>query len=315
MTNVGALYHRLQNSESFSRLGILRSLDNAWRLTERNYLELQEILSFAHDPPQVQQLLPLYRRPELHLLLNEVTRLLVNYVGSAIMFADFCRRTERRSASLNRSVNGFSEKISELFRSNSLVQFVNKFRNYCIHYDLPNTAISVKWHQQSGWTTGIHLKKEDLESWNEWNKLSKAFLDAAEAEIPLKEILEEYHSLQTDFTTWFKSALGRAYSEEIQFVEVIQEEIKYEESKQYPQELRQAIGKYQGNEPETLFYNLTTDLPSLRQILETNEAPQVRLNKAIEHLESHGHSLPEDIIQELYKIFRTHYGAEFDTKA
>ena len=115
------------------------------------------IAIFAGNYDQLMRGLDQLSRPELLIsvfgqvdqrlfehLSNEVTRLLHNFLGGAGTLVDHTRIFARDMFADSSFMAEYEEKVKQTFSESPIRQFVQRLRNYMLHYALPINTVSLR---------------------------------------------------------------------------------------------------------------------------------------------------------------------------
>ena len=189
----------------------LGGVARTYRVFVGNDREFQAL--FAHYDNNVQARLELWdthNRDGFDAFLDEVDRLLHNYLAAATSLRDHTRRLWRQDPPPDMALTAeYDERVKRTFADSPLANFVQRLRNYMTHSKLPVAQGKFTWEQGSGESSTVALSKAALLEWDDWNVAARAFLDEADDDIDLSDVLRDYTALVHDFNQWF----GRAFVE------------------------------------------------------------------------------------------------------
>ena len=120
----------------------IRALDRSRRLFDRNVEELQRFLGEHSEPPRVLELWSMDNREEFDLFLEEVGRLLHNFVAAALTLRDHSLRLKHKllpAAEADQLAEEYKARSIETF-DKPLPRFVLELRQYSQHRRLPITS-------------------------------------------------------------------------------------------------------------------------------------------------------------------------------
>jgi hypothetical protein len=183
------------------------------RMLDENYQELMGELD-NYQRPETYYFLWSQKTPdELDKFTINVSRLLINFISMACGVKDSCRVLIRKHCSNSAFLKEYDNKIETLFAKNELTSFVEEFRNYALHYQLPIlNAKGLSVPNGSFEEIGLVLSKPkllqfDWSSTKRKTQLAKSFLDSQNRNIDIKEIILEYYEVVNDFYSWLFSSL------------------------------------------------------------------------------------------------------------
>jgi hypothetical protein len=192
----------------------------------------------AHsEPPRVLELWAVDNRENFDLFLEEVIRLLHNFVAAARSLRDHSLRVKRKL--LPRSN---TDRLAEEYEARSvstfdepLPRFVQDLRHYVLHVRLPIPSGHASGRRvgdpdrapaEFEFESRIVLHPSDLLEWQEWKSASRAFIDSAGDHISIEEVVSEYAALVKVFQSWFRGALSRRHREPLAELERQDAEIR-----------------------------------------------------------------------------------------
>jgi hypothetical protein len=221
LATLNELKERLPQLPGWQVRAELLALDRSMRVFKGNAAELSRYLGEHERVPAVLELWDVNNRDAFDRFLDEVDRLLHNFVASAASLRDHTRRLRDK---LLREDPGdelaaeYQTRVDELFKSSPAVQFIQGVRNYALHRRLPiaRGSLSIAPHpgrsvaEGASFESQIMLDRSDLLEWPNWNRVAMEYIDAAEGDVPIDEAIEKCVQAVTAFHDWFKEAiLGR----------------------------------------------------------------------------------------------------------
>src|SRR5262249_5231062 len=132
------------------------------------------------------------RRAEFEQFLDEVDRLLHNYVAAAGTLAEHTRRVWRRRPPRDVALSDECDRrVKETF-DGPLPQFVKGMRNYTLHHRLPIARGRLSGRAGEAPVSLITIERNDLLKTDKWSKRAREYLASAPSEIDIAEVVEEY---------------------------------------------------------------------------------------------------------------------------
>jgi hypothetical protein len=199
---------RMEREHSRTRAD-LAGLARSYRLFLGNDRELQSFLTAHEQPPAVLELWAPRNRVAFEGFLDEVDRLLHNYLASALSLREHTRRVRRKYAQAAGLEEAYDEHVRQSFLDDPACSFVQGLRNYCLHFRLPIARGQLSGEVTAGeWSMwdSVNLLKSDLLAWENWGPPAKAYLHSAPDKIDLKDVVRQYTAAVTTFHTWFTEA-------------------------------------------------------------------------------------------------------------
>lgn len=179
-------------------------LARSYRVLLGNDHELLSLLERYEQPPAA---LELWDRNDeaFEQFLDEVDRLLHNYLASATSLVDHTRRVRRKHGEAVGLEKTYDEKMREVFPE-GVHSFVQDLRNYTLHRRLPVVRGHLGGESTTSVTASVNLLKSDLLAWPKWEEPARAYLGSAPDKIGLKDVIRQYTAAANTFTTWFGEA-------------------------------------------------------------------------------------------------------------
>jgi hypothetical protein len=215
-----ALIEETHNSEAIKHLGRLETLRANFYVFNRNYQELKKLLETLKKGETAFHLWDLRNGQQLDIAINEVLRMLQNYLASAKSLVDQTRVIIRGWYTETNFMHEYEKQVDSRFVGNPLAGFIEDLRNFSLHYSLPlaNATFSVKTIDQKTKKAAADfsfvLKKSDLLIWKGWKK-GKNFLNAIEDEINIETLADEYYKQILDFHSWLINSLQEIHKDDL----------------------------------------------------------------------------------------------------
>ncbi|GEM_PF-1392410 len=223
---------------------------------EQNYTQLRELLDVCKDYEKALTLLDVTNSDAHEAFLLEITRLFHNFIASVKSLIDHTRILFRDLYSENDKFPEYQKQVDTQFAENSLAQFVEDLRDYCLHYStLPVFSKEEYVAAPPKFEITIRVNVATLNKWSGWSLLGREYLKTQEKSIDVADIATRYHELAVDFHRWMRSRQTEIHKEDFKRLD----EKKQELAKiLIPDEVRFAladIGQYTLN-PDKAFYRL-----------------------------------------------------------
>lgn len=191
-----------------------------------NYDELRKLLLFHADMPKALPLWDVENRDKLHAFQTEVTRLLHNFVASAMSLIDHSRVLYRELYEPKGRFPEYKEELERRLTRNPLASFVICLRQYFQHYKAPIVFSKMRWSRESPmFDSKLKLNKVELEGFSSWKSPARKFLAKQEDSIDLLNLVEEYYALVMEFYKWFGGRQEEIHSEEFERVDAKQRDL------------------------------------------------------------------------------------------
>jgi len=213
------LSEEVNNSVAIRISGRLEMLSINFFVFNRNYQELKRIIEGVKKPEQIMRLWDLRNRHELDIVINEVIRLLHNFLASAkslvehtrIVISDWYQETE--------FLKEYETQVASRFVNNPIIGFIEELRNFNLHFSLPITDATLSIQMDKDKRSGTEnfsfvIKKYGLLQWSGWTQKGKPFLKASKDEIEIGNLVDDYYQQIMDFHSWMEKRLREIHSEE-----------------------------------------------------------------------------------------------------
>jgi hypothetical protein len=217
----------------------IRALRSSYCVFERNYHWLVTALDYFGRREVFMELWREDNRTRLEGFLDEVTRLLHNFLAGAQSLVDHTRVFKNKMYKGHRFKKGYQEKVDRDLKHSPIVCFVQDLRNYVLHKQLPIASAQLSLKGGGGTITEldntIKLDVNELREWNKWKPESRVFLDSLDDKVQIREVAEKSEGAIRAFYQWFGEQQTQVHRSE--FAELSRLETQYE---QVMQELEEA---------------------------------------------------------------------------
>lgn len=176
---------------------------------QRNYDELLTFLDYFCAPSNAFSYSHVDQKWLWHAGMNEIVRLLHNFVAAALSLIDHTRVLYEELYEPHGELAEYKKKVRVGFAEDPLTQFVIKLRHMTQHYRLPSIENHTEMSDiKKGGLVGrvniqLRLKVDDLRKFSGWNVPAKKFLAGAGAHVDLHVLITDYHAHVSAFYDWF----------------------------------------------------------------------------------------------------------------
>ncbi|MBU0634658.1 MAG: hypothetical protein KKA52_06300 [Candidatus Omnitrophica bacterium] len=224
--NIIVLIEEFRGSPEYALYKSLTTFNISLYIFNTNYSHLKKILEFVMDDPKFAPLMDVRNRDQLNNLLDDVIRLLHNFVAAAISLVDHTRNVYKELYSQTAKFPDYQNHIDREFKDDPLVQFVHCLRQYCQHYRAPNISIQHSWNKNDEKIKNtVNLLKKDLEIFGSWNANARKYLDQIEERLDIYELITTYRKRILDFQVWFNSRQKEIHKTEFDLLQKKEEEL------------------------------------------------------------------------------------------
>jgi hypothetical protein len=201
LARITRLREELRESDDRRLVRDFMLVAKTYRVFLGNDAELRLLLARTSEMEVALRLWSIENRPAFEAFLDEVGRLLHNYLAAVGSLRDHTRDLWRKYLPDDKT---YGEKVKVTFIESGFCVFVQKLRNYTLHYKLPITQGKLSWERGSEITTGVQLNRPDLLKWSDWPAPAKQYLAALPDDgIDLAELVASYTDTVTRFNDWF----------------------------------------------------------------------------------------------------------------
>ncbi len=181
--------------KALNRMGIFATMHHIFR---QNYIDLEMLLKRIHNDTNMSQ--ETFQEQHIHL-----SQYIFNFLASSTALTDHARRLIGfyEKTDLHKE---YQQKIKESFADNKLAQFIHKLRNYQTHYQLEFPYPVRSLDDNKSWDV-VFVSNDFLKHPEQWNVLSKQFIEESGQEINLNKIFAEYSKLIDTFYMWLYTEL------------------------------------------------------------------------------------------------------------
>ena len=230
------LYEEVRNSEEYKAISRIKANEMSFRLFLRNYYELKHLLNTTEEYRVAIELGSDGKQAIHHIVMEEVTYLLHNYVASVMSLV---AHTRRHLESLYEEKNPvrleeIQKEIDIRFVDNETHQIIQGIRNYSLHRKLPVVgrmmhfnALSDKPEIEAKYIIDI----ASLLEWDGWKPLAKQKLEELintsdeqvifenkERVFCINQLITEHHQQVVSFYQWLGKKQKEWHNDDNQFL-------------------------------------------------------------------------------------------------
>ena len=196
----------------WKRIARIQHFSTSLRLFHANKKEVTKLLDLMTVDPRGDALGNVSNRARLDAAMEEVLRLLHNFVAAAKSLVDHSRTLYRDLYEKTGLFPDYTTEAKSRFEEESLVQFVNGLRQFAQHYRLPALSYVTNFHVERGLQKKLVLQKANLVEFSGWNAPAKKYLDAAPAQIDIREVVDAYEVAVGAFYKWMEGRLKEIHA-------------------------------------------------------------------------------------------------------
>lgn len=281
-------------------IGKLRQLEYSVQLFERNHQVLAKLLNqIIENEDKHSDLFNRINKWKTELLFKEISFRLHNFVASSLSLVDHSRIVYKKSFKDKGHFKVYQKKVNSDLNEDELVQFIQKLRQMCQHYRLPN--ISAELELMEG-DLSLFIHKNTLLQFDGWNANAKKFIQESGEKIDLLEVINKYHEKIIAFHTWAKKEFSELYGEEIMAIYEQNKKINQKKSEIIIEELESALE----SEEEKVHYNIKFAIsgalpPPEMQALDKYEDSKEWILNSIDYLKKYI-EIPDELIKKIKSV-------------
>ena len=183
----------------------LETLEVTIQVFKTNHHWLHDLLVRYEDPQFAYGLWP----NGIGDYLIEVAVRLHNFVASVMTLVEHTRILVRSRWSGSTFFEEYDQQV-ETFRSSPVAQLVQDMRDYTLHRKLPVTGAQISSHNHPV----VFVDVPKLREWDRWSKAARAWLEAAEDNMPLRPLIDEYERLAEALYMWMEDRIRQIHANE-----------------------------------------------------------------------------------------------------
>ena len=289
----------ITNSEGYMLNNNFDYFDLPRRIAIKNYDQLLKHIDKLSTDMQDPDLISQIRTRSRVLYIEEVIRLLHNFIASCFSLVDIKRRFYEKTYDQDQWLLKYQNETKTRFADDPLSQFVQGLRNYSLHYK--PLGIWTKHYLITN-TGVVHLLKTNLKKFDSWNEKAKEFLDSQPEEIDLKEIINTYFDKVQDFHAWLEEEWNINHFRELREAELKRQVYHAKKSTKVVSDLRKNIQTCDKNMNNIvwLFYDVLSD-EEFHDLREHENKPHYWLENAVQ-LAGERYFLPNDLKMDLMSL-------------
>ncbi|WP_454084712.1 hypothetical protein [Georgenia sp. Marseille-Q6866] len=209
-----AQYARLQNHAGRIASNRWDSLQRVHKVLSANEAELLTLIASFETNPEVALEIISHgdgRQEARELYFDELLRRMHNYLSAVKMLVDHTRNLVKQYPG-QPFVEEFRSKVTYL-ASRGRGPFLQKLRDYLVHYRIPPFGMTMKLVGQPEFT--VHLDREAALEFRDWPAIAKEFLREQPAEIPLAPLVRDYSQDLEELYSWLYNLFHELHAADV----------------------------------------------------------------------------------------------------
>lgn len=187
-------------------------LDITRYIFDRNFTELQKVVTFVASDPRGAKLHTVAYRDTLRAFGFEIIRGIYNYTAAAVSLVQHTMELYNRLYGKNNLFPEYHKQARSHFPL-PLVTFIHDLRHYCQHIKSPIITFETTWSNSQP-TSRICIPVSDLQTYLDWKKEAKKFIASFQETVDIMEVLADFHSKEIAFQSWFISRQEEIHARE-----------------------------------------------------------------------------------------------------
>ena len=210
------LIEKIGNSPGQKIIEEVDKLKRGLRMVKHNKDELIKVAQVLKQPKAVPKLWAIDQRDVLHTLMEEVGRLLHNFLSSAFSLVDYMR-IHRKHLYLNSEFNQeIKTEIQKRFINDDDHLIAQGLRTYIIHVGFPPVGATLQYVAgEKDYNSTFNMSIESLLKWDKWSGNQKQALAHIGDIIDILLFAERYFTKVESFYLWLWSRQEEIHKKEI----------------------------------------------------------------------------------------------------
>lgn len=225
MDKAQKLQEEIRMSVGYKAMMQLELLSLNFHVFDANYRQWNSYIASLNDPRVFMQLWDYKSRTESDLVLAEITRLLLNFLGSATSLVAATRNSVPVWYSGTEFAQEYQAMVDKISSADD-AKFIEGLRNYAQHDRLPFVKEGYDINMQDKSIAMHFVLDRDVLLQGEWKKKGKEFLLGSGKEIEIKNIIDDYYSKILELHQWIFTSIQEINSQEIHVTSKKQEELR-----------------------------------------------------------------------------------------
>jgi hypothetical protein len=171
----------------------LRAYDMSKFILDGNTFQLRQLILTLEDPKDPAQLMGNDSQQRLRWLFNDVNRHIHNFLTSITTLIDHSRHLMDEDFIKTEHREEYQNKVRIVFASDPLTRFLQDFRHYITHYEIPHIGLKKQFGSLADGKPGeLYIALDHLALGFNWTSSSRKFIDANKPEIRMLKLVDDY---------------------------------------------------------------------------------------------------------------------------
>ena len=196
----------------------LRVYDMSKFVLDGNIDSLRRLICFLEDPKDI-RILSVDRRTQLQWYFHDANRHIHNFLTSITTLVDHTRHLMKENFIKNEHREEYQNKVSAIFASDPLARFLQDFRNYITHYEIPRLRLhtTVGSSSANSLSGELLIELDHLQTGFNWSAPSRKFIETNKSNIRMLKLVNDYdlksETFYRELTLTFQKHLGKELGE------------------------------------------------------------------------------------------------------
>lgn len=180
-----------------------------------NANQIRQLIRVLEDPKDPAQIMGMERRQHLQWLFHDVNRHIHNFLTSITTLVDHTRNLMKEDFIKPEHLEEYQNKVKVIFATDPLTQFLQDFRNYITHYEVPHIGLNKSFGSSlaDAKSGELIIDLDHLQSGFHWSSPSRSFIESNKPQIRMLKLVDEYELKSKNFYNelmqTFQKHLGR----------------------------------------------------------------------------------------------------------
>jgi DNA polymerase III alpha subunit (gram-positive type) len=210
------LDREIEVSEGYRFYNRMSLLEKSYFVFDVNYLNLKHILNEFEQPMVFLKLWEEKNRNRFDLFINDVIRLLHNYLAGARTLLDHIRMLQDDMFREIDFSDEYRTRWNQQFGGSALPQFVEDLLIYMLHKGVPFALAELSFDRLGSGVevdSAIRLDTSKLGEWDGWSEKGREYLDTLDYKVRLDDIVKEHAANLAAFHQWFVTRQSELHQE------------------------------------------------------------------------------------------------------
>jgi len=221
------LMKQIQGSPGFAVMEEVDRLKRGLRAVKRNRDELVTVLKALEQPGAAVKIRGVQRRKELQFALEEIARLLHNFLSSASAVLDYAEAQRKRLYRSSPFGQEITAEITQRFKCDDDYLVAEKLRNFVMHHDVAPVSWKMSWQAgEPEMQNAFQLPTAEVARWLQRNDPAQDALKRMGKSINVLSFVDRYFGKVESFHVWLWQRQSEFHREELANTARLQEQAR-----------------------------------------------------------------------------------------